>query len=204
MGSHRMHGVKTPRWETFSDGVFAIAITLLILEIKVPHEGDLVGGLVAVWPSVAAYVASFLYIGTWWMSHHYVGEHLARVDGGALLINVAFLMTIAFIPFPTAVLADRVTSGHETGIAAAFYAASMLATALVGNVFTTYAIRRGLFGRKLAEIAPFLRYRWLGPALYAASIPLGLTLPLAALVFFVVSPIFYGAILARRRFVEAL
>ena len=195
--------MKTPRWETFSDGVFAIAITLLILEIRVPREGDLVPGLVAVWPSVAAFVASFLYIGTWWMSHHLVGEHLETIDGGALLINVVFLMTISFIPFPTAVLADRVTSGHETGTAAAFYAASMLLTTIVGNLFTTYAIRRGLFGRRLGEIASFLRYRWIGPALYAASIPLALAVPLAAFALFVVSPMFYGAILARRRSVEA-
>lgn len=194
--------MKTPRWETFSDGVFAIAVTLLILEIKVPHEGDLVPGLVAVWPSVAAYVASFLYIGTWWMSHHFVGERLETVDGGALLINVVFLMTISFIPFPTAVLADRVTSGHETGTAAAFYAAAMLLTALVGNLFAEYALRRGLFGRRLAEIGSFLRYRWVGPALYAASIPLALALPLAALAFFVISPVFYGAIFVRRHFVE--
>lgn len=195
--------MKTPRWETFSDGVFAIAITLLIIEIKVPHDDDLVRGLVGLWPSFAAYIASFLYIGTWWMAHHLVGDHLRTLDGGALLLNVVFLMTIAFIPFPTALLADRLASGHDTGVAAAFYAASTLTTALTSIAFGEYALRRGLYGAKVTEISAFLRYRWVGPVLYTLAIPLGLALPLGALVFFVVGPVFYGVILARRRYVEA-
>ena len=197
-----MPAMKTPRWETFSDGVFAIAITLLIIEIKVPHEGDLATGLVKLWPSFAAYVASFLYIGTWWMGHTLVGDHLERVDGGALLLNMLFLLTIAFIPFSTALLADRVASGRDTGLAAAFYAASCLAPAVVVNVFTTYAQRGGLFGRKLEELAPFLRFRWVGVAVYAAAIPLAFLAPLAALSFFVVGPAVYGIVLARQHFVE--
>jgi len=194
--------MKTPRWEIFSDGVFAIAITLLVIEIKVPHDGDLGRGLVALWPSFAAYVASFFYIGTWWMGHHLTADHLQAMDGGALLLNIVFLMTIAFIPFPTGVLADRIASGHDAGVAAAFYSSSSLATALAMNLFTTYALRRGLFGSRLREIQPFLRFRWIGAALYAASIPVALNFPSVALAFFVVSPIFYGALLARERFID--
>lgn len=194
--------MKTPRWETFSDGVFAIAITLLIIEIKVPHDGDLTSGLLKLWPSFAAYVASFLFIGTWWMGHHLTGDHLRTVDGGALLLNVVFLLTIAFIPFPTAVLAGRMASGHDAGIAAAFYASSSLATALAMNIFTSYALRHRLFGSRLPEIRPFLRFRWIGVALYAAAIPVALAFPGAALAFFVVSPIFYGVLLTRWRFME--
>lgn len=198
-----MAAVKTPRWETFSDGVFAIAITLLIIEIKVPHEGDLGRGLAALWPSFAAYSASFLYIGTWWMGHHLTGDHLRTMDGGALLLNLVFLMTIAFIPFPTALLADRMTTGQDAGLAAGFYASASLATSLAMNLFTTYALRRGLFGSRLAEIGPFLRFRWLGVALYAASIPVALAFPGVALAFFVVGPIFYGLLLARWHFMDA-
>lgn len=199
-----MRGVKTPRFETFSDAVFAIGITLLILEIKVPHGDDLARGLIDLWPSFAAYVASFLYIGTWWMSHHLIGDHIAELDGGALFLNLIFLMTISFIPFPTAVLADRIAAGDATGIAAAFYGASMLLTTIAGNVFVTYALRRRLFGATLPErLRRFLPYRWIGTALYAASVPLALVLPLAAFAFFVASPVFYAGIFARERFIEA-
>lgn len=193
--------MKTPRWETFSDGVFAIAITLLIIEIKVPHDGDLASGLAKVWPSFAAYIASFLFIGTWWMGHNLVGDHLERVDGAALLLNTVYLMTIAFIPFSTAVLADRMASGRDAGLAAAFYAASSLAPAIAVNALTTYALRRRLFGRKLEAIRPFLRFRWVGVVLYAIAIPFALVAPAAALAFFVISPVAYGVILSRQRFV---
>lgn len=194
--------MKTPRWETFSDGVFAIAITLLIIEIKVPHDGDMASGLLKLWPSFAAYAASFLYIGTWWMGHTLVGDHLERIDGGTLLLNTLFLMTIALIPFSTAVLADRVASGRDVAVAASFYAASCLAPSVALNVFVTRALGRGLFGRKLDRIRPFLRFRWVGVALYTAAIPLALLAPTAALIFFLVSPATYGVVLARQRFAE--
>lgn len=76
--------MKTPRWETFSDGVFAIAITLLIIEIKVPHEGDLLTGLASLLPSFAAYVASFFWIGTWWMGHHLADRESVEAEAESL------------------------------------------------------------------------------------------------------------------------
>lgn len=194
--------MKTPRWETFSDGVFAIAITLLIIEIKVPKDGDLVAGLLGLWPSYAAYVASFLYIGTWWMGHHLTGDHLVRADGGYLLLNTIFLMTIAFIPFPTAVLADRMSSGHDAGSAAAFYALSSLLTTVAMNLLMSYALGRRLFGSRLPEIQPYLRWRWVGTVLYALAIPVALAFPTAALVFFILGPLFYGVVHARQKYVE--
>jgi uncharacterized membrane protein len=105
--------VTTHRVESFSDGVFAIAITLLILEIKVPLFGggnsrDLASALLGLWPSYFGYVFSFVMIGIHWIQHHYVFKLYERSDHNFALLNMLYLMTIAFVPFPTAVLARQV------------------------------------------------------------------------------------------------
>src|SRR3954465_13617180 len=93
----------TTRMETFSDGVFAIAATLLVLEIGVGTGADqhLGRALVDLWPSYLAYATSFLIIGIIWVNHHECVACMARVDHSALFINIVFLMVVAFIPFPT-------------------------------------------------------------------------------------------------------
>src|SRR6266536_5037577 len=103
--SHRMTESPT-RVEAFSDGVFAIAITLLILEIRVPHvDHGLWAGLVALWPSYVAFLMSFAVILIMWVNHH----ELLRMVGGVtypfLFTNGLLLLTVTFVPFPTAVLA---------------------------------------------------------------------------------------------------
>jgi len=90
--------VETNRLEAFSDGVFAIAITLLVLEIKVPPPNTALGAeLLNLWPSYLAYVVSFLVIGAIWINHHAMFKHIVRVDGMLLLLNVLHLMLIAFL-----------------------------------------------------------------------------------------------------------
>src|SRR5919205_946635 len=102
----------TGRIETFSDGVFAIAMTLLVIEIGVPHIGDeaegttLFGALVAQWPSYLGYTISFLQIGVIWSNHHNRFSFIERSDHILLFLNILFLMCVAFIPFPTALLAE--------------------------------------------------------------------------------------------------
>jgi uncharacterized membrane protein len=110
--------VETERLETFSDGVFAIAATLLILEIQLPATGSVTHGLLQLWPSYTAYAISFLTIGIMWINHHSLFKQIDRVDRTFLAINVVFLMVIAFIPFPTSVLASHL---HQDGKAAAFF-----------------------------------------------------------------------------------
>ena len=95
----------TARLETFSDGVFAIAATLLILEVHRRGHGSVTHELLHAWPSYAAYAISFLTIGIIWVNHHTVFQQIGRVDRTFLFINVVFLMVIAFSPFPTRVLA---------------------------------------------------------------------------------------------------
>jgi uncharacterized membrane protein len=104
----------TARLETFSDGVFAIAATLLILEVKLPGHGSVTHDLVHAWPSYVAYAISFLTIGIIWVNHHTVMEQIGRVDRTFLFINVVFLMTVAFSPFPTRVVAEHLREGSKS------------------------------------------------------------------------------------------
>jgi uncharacterized membrane protein len=120
---------ETQRLEAFSDGVFAIAITLLILEIKVPHleEGEsLANALLHLWPSYGAYAFSFWVIGIFWVNHHSFFKLFRRVNHGFLLLNVLFLALISFIPFPTSVLAEYVTDPASVQNAVTFYCVSLL------------------------------------------------------------------------------
>ena len=106
--------METARLETFSDGVFAIAATLLILEVH-RAGGSPAHGLVHAWPSYAAYAISFLTIGIIWVNHHTVFQQVARADRTFLFINIVFLMIVAFSPFPTRVLAETLRGGSHAG-----------------------------------------------------------------------------------------
>jgi uncharacterized membrane protein len=105
---------ETGRLETFADGVFAIAITLLVLAIRLPAPEEPLGpALVRQWPEFAGYVVSFLTIGIMWVQHHRLFTLIRRSNSTFAMINVIFLMFIAFVPFPTAVLAQRLGSGVD-------------------------------------------------------------------------------------------
>ena len=123
------------RLEAFSDGVFAIAITLLVLDLHVPARdalhGSLGRALATQWPSYAAYVTSFLIIGIIWMNHHAVFRLVRTVDRRVLFVNLLLLMVVSAIPFPTALFAEYLTAGRDAKIAALVYSAVMLAMAVV-------------------------------------------------------------------------
>ena len=98
--------MDTGRLEAFSDGVFAIAATLLVLEIGVDTSDDLGAALLDIWPSYLAYVTSFLIIGIIWINHHHCVSLIGRVDRPFLFINTLLLLIVAFIPFPTKLVAE--------------------------------------------------------------------------------------------------
>jgi uncharacterized membrane protein len=134
--------MKTERLETFSDGVFAIAATLLILEVH-RASGSVAHGLVHAWPSYVAYAISFLTIGIIWVNHHTVMQQIDRVDRTFLFINVVFLMIVAFSPYPTRVLAETLRDGSK---AAAFaYGLTFTLMAISYGTMWFYAAR----GRRL-------------------------------------------------------
>jgi TMEM175 potassium channel family protein len=122
--------MSTGRAEAFSDGVFAIAITLLVLSLVVSGHGTLTSQLLAAWPRYFAYVVSFLTIGIMWMNHHTILAHVARVDRPLLVINLLLLMGVVAIPFPTALVAEHLKDPRAAATAAVTYGLVMIAISL--------------------------------------------------------------------------
>jgi TMEM175 potassium channel family protein len=143
-------GRDLPRWgtsrvEAFSDGVFAIAITLLVLEINVdPSEYDhLARALAHEWPAYLAYVTSFLTVGGVWLSHHALFSRLRYVDAVLLRINLVLLLIVSFLPFPTGVLAEALhANNHAERIAIGFYGVTALVLDMVQRLGVRYALSR--------------------------------------------------------------
>lgn len=127
----------------FSDAVFAIAITLLALEIRLPpvegslSDAQLLRTLLAIWPRYLGYIISFLVIGIFWIGHHRKFGYIRRYDRNLLLINLLLLMAVAFIPFPTTVISEY---GNRT--ATIFYALSITLVGLLSTALWAYATHR--------------------------------------------------------------
>ncbi len=147
---------ETGRVEAFSDGVFAIAITLLVLELKVPPvdrntSGQALGNaLLRLWPSFAAFLTSFAAILIMWMNHHGIFRMVRRVSGPFLAANGFLLLTVTFVPFPTAVLASHML-GPSSTIAAAFYCGTYVLVSIAYNALWEAATRGGLLRSGVPE-----------------------------------------------------
>jgi uncharacterized membrane protein len=133
------------RAEAFSDGVFAVAITLLIFNL-LPIGGQLkltYHVLGAAWPQYAAYVVSFLTIGIMWMNHHTLFGHVRRIDRPLLVLNLLLLMGVVAIPFPTALIAEHLGRPHASGgsVAAVIYGIVMIVISLCYNAIWEYLVR---------------------------------------------------------------
>lgn len=137
-------GAPCDRIVALSDGVFAIAITLLILNvIPPPHvTHDLLGALGRNWSKYVSFVLSFVIVGIVWGNHHRMFEHIKRTDYTFLLINVLFLMWVASIPFPTALLAEYLRTS-PLNVAMAVYAGSFVIGCLLFQLVWGYATHRG-------------------------------------------------------------
>jgi uncharacterized membrane protein len=168
---------ESGRLEAFSDGVFAIAITLLILEIKVPEDagGGLWAALGEQWPSYAAYVVSFMVIGIMWVNHHQIFRFVARVDRTLMFLNLLLLMTVAALPWPAALLAAYLRDGGASHAAAAVYSGLMVVMALTFQAVWWHLTKTGhLFDDRVdAPAARATRYRFaLGTLVYPATLAL--------------------------------
>src|SRR5918996_1609457 len=175
------------RLEAFSDGVFAIAITLLIIEVRPPDAApdELAGDLVSLWPSYAAYAVSFVVIGIIWVNHHEIFEGIRAVDRPLLFLNLLLLLTVAFLPFPTALLGEYIRDGDNAHIAAAVYGFNMTMIGVSFTAIWTYLLRvPSLLGPDV-ETEAALRARRaaaIGPVIYALTIPLAFLSPVACLI----------------------
>ena len=170
--------------EAFSDGVFAIAATLLVLEISVDssHTHDLGSALLHLWPSYLAYVTSFVTIGIIWMNHHTCVETMRRVDRPFLFLNLLLLMTVSFLPFPTRLVAQYLQRPGERAAVYA-YAATFVVMAIIYNVWWRYASSNR---RLIADQVPESRVRAIsrafnpGPPIYFITFVVAFFSPLAS------------------------
>jgi uncharacterized membrane protein len=183
----------TARLEAFSDGVFAIAATLLVLEFSVAPGKHLGRHLLHIWPSYFAYVTSFVTIGIIWMNHHHTVSLLGRTNRTMLFINNLLLLTIAFLPFPTRLVAEHLRSAGAKPAALA-YGATFLVMASLHQVWWQYA-RRGR--RLVAEQTPEAALRAVdraylpGIPMYGAVFVLAFFSPLAAVLLTFAIAAFY-------------
>lgn len=168
---------ESGRVEAFSDAVFAIAITLLVLEIKVPEDArdHLWTSLGQLWPSYFAYVVTFVVIGIMWVNHHTVFSYIAVVDRTLLFLNLLLLMGVAVLPWPTALMARYLREGNAAHVAAAVYSIFLVFHALVFQAMWWHLTRVGhLFDERVdVEAARATRRRFaVGTIAYPATVGL--------------------------------
>ena len=178
--------VRVTRLEAFSDGVFAIAITLLVLEIAVPavSEGDLLTAVIELWPSYLGYLISFTTIGAIWVGHTAITHYLHAVDAGLLRLNLLLLLVVAFIPFPTGLLAENIEEPANERVAATIYGGTLLAASVVLSAVWRYALSAGLIDpeSRRAELRYLTQRLAPGLAAYVGLIVLGWFQPLIAVI----------------------
>jgi uncharacterized membrane protein len=192
-GTNRWWGVAergdTGRLEAFSDGVFAIAVTLLILEVRVDEAPDesLAAALHHALPEIGAYVVSFLQIGIMWANHHALFRLIGRVDQLLLLFNLLLLGCVSFLPLPTRLVAEH-TTGADARTAVLLYGGTLTANAIAFNLIWWRAVRAGLLvDNALPAFVRDVSVRYvLGLLLYAAATLVAFVSPLAALLVTVV------------------
>ena len=183
----------TARFETFSDGVFAIAATLLVLEFTATPGSQLGKELLHLWPSYLAYVTSFVTIGIIWMNHHHTVSLLGRTDRTLQFVNILLLLTIAFLPFPTKLVAQNLTGAGEQA-AALVYAATFVLMAALHLIWWRYA-RNGR--RLIADETPDSALRAVdraylpGVPMYGAVFVVAFFSPLAAVLITFAIAAFY-------------
>jgi uncharacterized membrane protein len=169
------------RVEAFSDGVFAFAITLLVLAIRIPRPSDadssagLAHLLIQQWPSYVAFALTFTVVGTVWANHRLAFSHFVRTDHVLVSLNLVELMSVAFLPVPTGVLGTWISSDRNMLAAVVFYGGTLIILGLFHNLLWWY----GAYKARLTESAVTgskrraLTVTWMaGPTLYAVCVAL--------------------------------
>jgi uncharacterized membrane protein len=186
--------MRTGRLEAFSDGVFAIAITLLVLELSVPtgSEDDLLGAFADQWRSYLAYVVSFATIGVRWLEHAVITEYVVRANAVLVRLNLLLLMVVSFIPFPTKMLAEYGGDGEAGPIATSIYGITLLVAGVLVSVVWGYAVEARLVRPDMAdELVRDLTTRLTpGMAGYVVMIVLGLFFPTVAVLGYLLIAVF--------------
>jgi uncharacterized membrane protein len=188
--------LNTSRIETFADGVFAIAATLLILNVdsQISEDvHDLGTELLHIWPSYLAYAVSFVTIGIMWINHHTVMSQIDRTDRRFLVATVGLLLCIAFVPFPTRLVAEHIR-GEGAQDAALAYGFTMVATAIMFSITWFYASRGKRLLRPDADpviVTGISRSYLPGPFIYLAATLIAFASPTTSVVLFMAIALFY-------------
>lgn len=189
--------VGVDRLLTFSDGVFAIAVTLLVLDLQQPIVSHgLWHAVLGEWPEYLSYMLSFVIIGIVWAQHHLMFQYIRRTDHLFILINVIFLMWVAVVPFPTAILARYLENPSERQTAIAIYTGVFVVGGLQVNLKWLYAIHRNRLlgdGVDRTAIKTLTRSYPAGPILYLVAFVLSFVSPQISVALIILINLFYAA-----------
>jgi uncharacterized membrane protein len=183
--------------EALSDGVFAIAITLLVLDLAVPTNAHstrhLANAIGHEWPGYLGYIVSFTTIGAIWLGHNAITDYLDHADTTLLRLNLLLLLFVSFLPFPTRLLAEYVTSGGAERVASTFYGLTLLMNAALLSGLWRYAIHAGLLRPDIKDQETSLLTRRVTPGLagYAVLIVIGLFVPILAVVGYLLVAVYF-------------
>ena len=179
-------GVGKARLEAFSDGVFAIAITLLVLDIAVVPGGSPWDEFLSAWPTYVGYVISFITIGVAWIGHSAITEDLAKVDAVFLRLNLLLLLFVVFLPFPTKLVTDAFGTTDAERVAVTVFGFTLLLIRLMSVALDQYARAEHIYTSDATdeELAQVRSKSLSGLVLYAVAIVVGLLLPRAAVALY--------------------
>jgi uncharacterized membrane protein len=190
----RPFSLRTSRMEAFSDGIFAIASTLLVLDLAVPSvkAGDVGHQLFEQWPTYLAYLVSFLSIGQAWLNHSVITEYLDRADSILLRLNLVLLFFVSLLPFPTHMLAEYLNSENAERVAVTVYGLNLFLISAFTSLTWHYAVAEHLVRESGTEEDRRALTAKLDPSLasYAVAIGLGLWRPQAAVILYLVIALF--------------
>ncbi|WP_406124712.1 TMEM175 family protein [Streptomyces canus] len=184
--SRGRRSLDTDRLAAFSDGVFSIAATLLVLELAVHPPGTPLEQVLHAWPGYLGYLVSFLTIGGAWLLHTSMTGRLARADPNFLSLNLLFLLVVAFLPFPTRLVTEALHSDEGEVVAATVYGLTLLAIRILASAVVAYARREHLYApREDGQNAQGTPHKLL-PVLigYVIAILIGLVLPEVAVALY--------------------
>jgi uncharacterized membrane protein len=192
--SRRRFSLRTARMEALSDGIFAIAATLLVLDLVIPAatQKDVGHRLAEQWPTYLAYVVSFATIGNAWLNHSVITEYLERADAILLRLNLALLFFVSVLPFPTHMLAEYLANMGAERIAVTVYGLNLLAISGSTSIVWHWALWQRLVSKDNSEEDVRALTSKLDPSLasYAVAIGTGLWRPSVAVVLYLVIALF--------------
>jgi len=189
----RRFSLRTSRMEALSDGIFAIASTLLVLDLAIPAaNGDVGHSLLEQWPTYLAYLVSFATIGNAWLNHSVITEYLERADAILLRLNLVLLFFVSVLPFPTHMVAEYLSNNSAERIAVTVYGLNLLAIGAFTSLTWHYALAEHLVRRDNSEDDVRAISAKLDPSLAsdAVAIGIGLLWPKVAVVLYLVIALF--------------